>query len=235
MSFDISHVATIVSRIVFYVLSGLSVLSIGAILERWWWFRKRRADLAALGKDLETSLRNGQLEEARARLQKDRSVEAAILRESLAWYPAGADSFQEMLAKSIRDQRKGTEQGLLFLGTLGNNAPFIGLFGTVVGIVNAFKGLGSANANAMGNVMSSIAEALAATAVGILVALPAVIAYNVFQKKSSDVEENALGLGNLVLAVMHARNVGSVPSLGEGAAQVAHDESESKRLTQAQA
>jgi biopolymer transport protein ExbB/TolQ len=207
MSFDISHVATIVSRIVFYVLIALSVLSVGAILERWWWFRKRRGNLAALGKDLEASLLAGDVEGARARLAKDRTVEAAILHEALGWYSAGPASFQEILAKAIRDQRKGTEQGLLFLGTLGNNAPFIGLFGTVVGIVNAFKGLGSANANAMGNVMSNIAEALAATAVGILVALPAVVSYNVFQKRGADVEENALGLGNLVLAVMRSHGI----------------------------
>jgi biopolymer transport protein ExbB/biopolymer transport protein TolQ len=210
MSFDISHVATIVSRIVFYVLVILSVLSIGAILERWWWFRRRRSDRSALSRDLEALLRGGDVEGARARLSKDRSVEAVILNDALGWYRSGPDAFQEILGKAIRDQRKGTEGGLLFLGTLGNNAPFIGLFGTVVGIVNAFKGLGSANANAMGNVMSNIAEALAATAVGILVALPAVVAYNVFQKRGADIEENALGLGNLVLAVMHGQQRGSL-------------------------
>jgi biopolymer transport protein ExbB/biopolymer transport protein TolQ len=234
MSFDISHVATIVSRIVFYVLIGLSVLSVGAILERWWWYRKRRCDLPKLSKDLEASLRAGDLEGAKARLAKDPSVEASIVRQALDWFAAGPDSFQEILAKAIRDARKGTEQGLLFLGTLGNNAPFIGLFGTVVGIVNAFKGLGSANANAMGNVMSNIAEALAATAVGILVALPAVIAYNIFQKRGSDVEENALGLGNLVLAVMHSKHRGELASLGEGASRE-REEAEAQRMTRAQA
>ncbi len=80
-------------------------------------------------------------------------------------------------------RRKKFEAGLLFLGTLGNNAPFIGLFGTVLGIVTAFRELGANSMGAMGNVMSGIAEALIATAVGILVALPAVVFYNVFQKK----------------------------------------------------
>jgi biopolymer transport protein ExbB/biopolymer transport protein TolQ len=235
MSFDISHVATIVSRIVFYVLVILSVLSVGAILERWWWFRRRRSDLPAMSRDLEALLRAGDIEGARARLAADRSVEAVILNDALGWYRSGPDSFQEILGKSIRDQRKGTEGGLLFLGTLGNNAPFIGLFGTVVGIVNAFKGLGSANANAMGNVMSNIAEALAATAVGILVALPAVVAYNVFQKRGADIEENAQGLGNLVLAVMHAQQRGTLGSHPERAHGSATEGSESERLTRAQA
>jgi biopolymer transport protein ExbB/TolQ len=232
MSFDISHVSTIVSRIVFYILVALSVLSVGAILERWWWFRKRRTNLPALTKELETLLRARDVEGARARLAADRSVEAVILNEALGWYQAGPEAFQEILGKSIRDQRKGTEQGLLFLGTLGNNAPFIGLFGTVVGIVNAFKGLGSANANAMGNVMSSIAEALAATAVGILVALPAVVAYNVFQKRGADVEENALGLGALVLAVMHSHPNGGRSAFSE---RSSHEAPEAERLARAQA
>ena len=92
----------------------------------------------------------------------------------------------------------------MFLGTLGNNAPFIGLFGTVLGIVTAFRELGAPGAATAGmnNVMGGIAEALIATAVGILVALPAVISYNVFQKKGADVEENADALGNVVLAAM---------------------------------
>ena len=73
MNFDISHVATIVSRIVFYVLIALSVLSVGAILERWWWFRKRRTDLAPLTKELEVLLRaRGTSKARRTRLAADR-------------------------------------------------------------------------------------------------------------------------------------------------------------------
>jgi biopolymer transport protein ExbB/biopolymer transport protein TolQ len=84
------------------------------------------------------------------------------------------------------------------------------LFGTVLGVVAAFKELGAASANmaaaggtgGMGNVMSGISEALIATAIGILVAIPAVIAFNIFQKKSNDIEENSAALANQVLAVM---------------------------------
>ena len=106
--------------------------------------------------------------------------------------------------KRIRAEMEKTLEGINFLGTLGNNAPFIGLFGTVLGIVTAFRELGNSQAGAMGNVMSGIAEALIATAVGIIVALPAVIFYNVFQKKGSDIEENAAALGNVVIAAMRA-------------------------------
>ncbi len=82
------------------------------------------------------------------------------------------------------------------LGTLGNNAPFVGLFGTVLGVIEAFHQLAdSSNKAAMGNVMSGIAEALIATGVGLFVALPAVVAYNVAQKKIGDIESNAAAMG----------------------------------------
>ncbi len=68
------------------------------------------------------------------------------------------------------------------LGTLGNNAPFIGLFGTVIGIIVAFHELGQNPAGGPSVVMAGISEALVATAVGLIVAIPAVIAYNIFQR-----------------------------------------------------
>jgi biopolymer transport protein ExbB/biopolymer transport protein TolQ len=133
-------------------------------------------------------------------------VEASAVAEALDWYDDGPDAVEQILAKAVRQRRKSFEAGLLFLGTLGNNAPFIGLFGTVLGIVTAFRELGANSMGAMGNVMSGIAEALIATAVGILVALPAVIFYNVFQKKGADIEEHAAALGNVVLAAMKTQN-----------------------------
>jgi biopolymer transport protein ExbB/TolQ len=195
-------VAQLASSAVLYVLLGLSVISIGVIIERWWYFRRRRDDFEALSDALRTMLSKGDLEGARKRLAASPSVEAAAVNEALGWWNEGPDAVEQILVKAVRHRRKKFEGGLLFLGTLGNNAPFIGLFGTVLGIVTAFRELGTAQMGAMGNVMSGIAEALIATAVGIIVALPAVIFYNVFQKKGADVEEQAGALGNVVLASM---------------------------------
>src|SRR5204863_3546222 len=156
----------------------------------------------ALSDALRTMLSKGDLEGARKRLAASPSVEAAVVNEALGWWNEGPDAVEQILVKAVRHRRKKFEGGLLFLGTLGNNAPFIGLFGTVLGIVTAFRELGTAQMGAMGNVMSGIAEALIATAVGFLVALPAVIFYNVFQKKGADIEEQAGALGNVVLASM---------------------------------
>jgi biopolymer transport protein ExbB/TolQ len=195
-------VASVASQAVLYVLLGLSVLSIGVIIERWWYFRRRRDNMDALADQLRRALAKGDLASARKALSGSRSVEAAIVGEALDWYDQGPDAVEQMLAKATRLRRKSFEGGLLFLGTLGNNAPFIGLFGTVLGIVTAFRELGNNSMGAMGNVMSGIAEALIATAIGILVALPAVIFYNIFQKNGGDIEEQAAALGNVVIASM---------------------------------
>jgi biopolymer transport protein ExbB/TolQ len=196
-------IAPLVARTVLYVLIGLSVLSIGVIIERWWFFRRRRDNVAALSDDVRRALGRGDVTEAKKILAASPSIEAEIVGEALGWYGDGVDAVEQILVKATRMRRKRFEAGLLFLGTLGNNAPFIGLFGTVLGIVTAFRELGGNQMGAaMGNVMSGIAEALLATAVGILVALPAVIYYNVFQKKGADVEEGAAALGNVVIASM---------------------------------
>src|SRR3954452_6669399 len=207
-------VAPLVANIILYLLLALSVLSIGVIIERWWFFTRRRTDVAALSDGLRKALRTHDLASARKLLEKNPSIEAEIIHEALGWYDQGPDAVEQIVAKAVRSRRKKFEAGLVFLGTLGNNAPFIGLFGTVLGIVTAFKELGASTGNAgasagMNNVMASISEALIATAVGILVALPAVIYYNIFQKKGSDIEEHANGLGSLGLASRQSRN-GSV-------------------------
>src|SRR5262249_3338952 len=151
-------VAQLASSAVLYVLLGLSVISIGVIIERWWYFRRRRDDMDALGEGLRKALVKGDLAAARKLLSASPSVEASIIIEALDWYAEGPESVEQILVKAVRARRKKFEAGLLFLGTLGNNAPFIGLFGTVLGIVTAFRELGTAQMGAMGNVMSGIAE-----------------------------------------------------------------------------
>ena len=117
------------------------------------------------------------------------------------------------MQSAVALERRKLERGLAFLGTLGNNAPFVGLFGTVVGVIHAFEELGHAapghGASAAGQVasqavMASIAEALVATAIGLLVALPAVAAYNYFQRRVNGILAGSEVLSNLVLAYLSA-------------------------------
>jgi len=226
----LTFVAQTGASIVLYILIALSILSIGVVMERWWYFRKRKLDFAKTSADLEKSLRAGDVAGARKELSKSPTVEAACVHDALAWFDDGIEAVQEILIKGVRQRRKVFESGLLFLGTLGNNAPFIGLFGTVLGVVAAFKELGAASGamagsgGGMNNVMGGIAEALIATAIGILVAIPAVVAYNMFQKRGADIEENTAALGNVIVATMKAARPVKAPRKEEGSGRTTRNQ-----------
>ncbi|UPT74212.1 MAG: MotA/TolQ/ExbB proton channel family protein [Elusimicrobiota bacterium] len=100
----------------------------------------------------------------------------------------------EHLEAALADEKRHLEGKLLWLGTLGNNAPFVGLFGTVLGVIKAFHDLAESGSGPE-VVMAGLSEALVATAVGLLVAIPAVLAYNALSKQVKDIlsETEALG------------------------------------------
>src|SRR3954468_9885460 len=155
-----------------WTLIALSVMSMAVMLERLWYFRAHRVCRRQLATEIRT-----------------------LLRECDAPGEAGAPGLIEMAAPSEMTaaiegvktrQRLRLERRLPFLATLGSNGPFVGLFGTVLGIIKAFHDLaatqGTAGAGAS-TVMSGISEALVATAIGLLVAIPAVVAFNYFQRR----------------------------------------------------
>jgi biopolymer transport protein ExbB len=184
------------------------------MLERAWVFARMREDLDALLRDLGAYLSAGDLMGARARFASSRSAEAAVVVAGLGQALRGPEAAAEAMSGALTRQRLKLEHRLSFLGTLGNNAPFIGLLGTVVGIVMAFDRLGEARVDGHQavptEVMSSIAEALVATAVGLAVAIPAVAAFNHFQRRIKVVSANADALTRLLLA--HLRGTGGDPS-----------------------
>jgi biopolymer transport protein ExbB len=186
---------------VMWLMIGLSILSLAIIFERAWFFHTTSDDLEALARTLASKLRKGDLEGARAAMEVSRSAEAAVVIAGLIEAPRGAAAAREAMAGATAIQRIRLERRLAFLGTLGNNAPFIGLFGTVVGIVMAFEELGKMGANAgAGTVMASIAEALVATAIGLAVAIPAVASFNYFQRRIKAIVSSTDALTRVLLA-----------------------------------
>jgi biopolymer transport protein ExbB len=189
---------------VLWVLVCLSVLSIAIMLERAVYFaRHRLPDSEALA----VRLARGELDAVRAAVQGRKGMEAAILREGLASAPQGADSVEQVIASTLARERPQYERFLSFLGTLGNNAPFIGLFGTVLGIIKAFHDLGSMNAKGAAiqqTVMAGISEALVATAVGLAVAIPAVVAFNIFNRQLKTLTSRAHALGHALVGSLRA-------------------------------
>jgi biopolymer transport protein ExbB/TolQ len=185
---------------VLWLLLLMSLLSVATIIERFVFFRRRRLRVVPFSRALEAALRSGDLNAVRALLKNTPGPESTILLRALEWFDDGADAMSEVLEMAIREQRLELEHGSTFLGTVGNNAPFVGLLGTVLGVVAAFQELGETSGTSMGSVMGGIAEALIATALGIGVALPAVVAYNLFTKRAYETEDNARALMSLILA-----------------------------------
>jgi biopolymer transport protein ExbB len=112
----------------------------------------------------------------------------------------GSDATDRAVRSYITEQRPLMDRGLTVLATLGSNAPFIGLFGTVLGIIKAFGGLAESSAEGTQAVMASISFALVATAVGLFVAIPAVVAYNAFARNLKTVINQCEWLRDLYLS-----------------------------------
>jgi len=170
------------SRWVLWLMLALSLGAITIIIERVWFFVQERAPRDVLASALRALGADGPAA-ALAKLKGVPSMEAAVARTCLEHAGDGAAAVEEHKAAVLEDERLRYEKRLAFLGTLGNNAPFIGLFGTVLGIIRAFHDLAGNTMQGTQAVMSGIAEALVATAVGLIVALPAVATYNTFIRR----------------------------------------------------
>jgi biopolymer transport protein ExbB len=189
---------------VLWLLCVLSVLSIAVMLERAVYFSSHSLE----GSDaLAVKLAKGELDAVRKQIDGKKGMEAAVLREALNSLASGPDSVEEVIAATVARERPQYERFLSFLGTLGSNAPFIGLFGTVLGIIKAFHDLGQSGAKGAAiqqTVMAGISEALVATAVGLAVAIPAVVGYNVLTRSLKTITSRTNALGHAL--VSHLRS-----------------------------
>ena len=194
---------------ILWFLGLLSAASLALAAERWLYLRRRGGDLEALARSLDADLAAGAFDKARATLAQSTAVAARVADAGLRLADRGTGSAEKAMQSATALERTRLERGLAFLATVGNNAPFLGLFGTVVGVIHAFEELGHAapghGATSTGQVasqavMAGIAEALVATAVGIAVALPAVAAYNYLQRRVVSMLSGTDVLSNLVLA-----------------------------------
>ncbi|HEY4121330.1 MAG TPA: MotA/TolQ/ExbB proton channel family protein [Byssovorax sp.] len=192
---------------VMWLMIGLSVVSVAIILERAWFFWSLRDDLGVLARELRAALGTS-IDAAKKRMEASPSAEAAVVVAGLTVAHDGPAAASEAMAGAQALQKMKLERRLAYLGTLGNNAPFIGLLGTVIGVVAAFDTLGhqtkgataSAGQVAAEATMIAIGEALVATAVGLAVAIPAVIFNNYFQRLIKSTLANTEALTRVLMA-----------------------------------
>jgi biopolymer transport protein ExbB len=175
-------------------LAALSVFSVGVIVDKHRRFRSAARQSQMFKSVFKKFLHGGEVQELIEAVQKHpNSHVAQVVSAGIHEYDGvrqkGGDPVEslELVTSALRDSRAETliqlKRGLGFLATIGSTAPFIGLFGTVVGIINAFRGIAATGSGGMAAVSGGIAEALVATALGIFVAIPAVVAFNIFTGK----------------------------------------------------
>jgi biopolymer transport protein ExbB/TolQ len=187
---------------VIYLLILASVFSLAVIVERFFVLRRERGFYREFRSALADHLDRGDVKSASALVQKAPGAAAALLRVGLARPEAGPAAVEERLAAARIEAKYQLERRLWVLGTLGNNAPFVGLFGTVLGVIKAFADLAGAEGSGPEVVMAGLSEALIATAVGLLVAIPAVMAYNYLMKRAGELLADVDGLSRRLLAAL---------------------------------
>jgi biopolymer transport protein ExbB len=192
------------SEWVLYLLLGLSLVSVAVMVERWVFFRLHRIDASRLRTDLTKLLEGGDYHGAAKLLQQRDTLETNIVLVGLRAYEKGPESVEDLISGALGTEKARYEKRLNFLATLASNAPYVGLFGTVLGIVRSFRDLAANMADASAAVMAGIAESLIATAVGLLVAIPAVVAFNVFKAKVKSSVTDGQMLSRVLLAQLKA-------------------------------
>ncbi len=188
---------------VLWLLVGLSVLSVAVTVERLLYFVRDRTDSGALSTALTQFFKTADTTAFGTALTAAGGFESRVLTAGVDVANRGPVAAEEAMGAVALAEKLKMERGLSILATVGSNAPFLGLFGTVLGIIKALRDLSMEAAGANDAVIAGISEALVATAVGLLVAIPAVVLYNVLSRYVKNRISRAESLSRQVTAILH--------------------------------
>ncbi|HET6266895.1 MAG TPA: MotA/TolQ/ExbB proton channel family protein [Acidobacteriota bacterium] len=190
---------------VLYLLIFSSVLSVAVMIQKAVFFWRNRLDWGPFTETLSNLLKDGNSQGAITYLSQIPTPPARVVMAGLQNIDRGPEAVEEVLIGKRIAEKIRMESRLMILGTMGNNAPFVGLFGTVLGIIKAFHALSVVQNPNPSVVMAGVSEALIATAVGLLVAIPAVIAYNYFQRKVKEMVSQMDAASRIVLVYLKSK------------------------------
>ncbi len=202
---------------VLWLLIVLSVASVGVMIDRALWLRRRDTDTERFTRELKGAFERGEIDRLQTKYMDDPAIPIQVGLRGLAVRDQGAEAAAEAMHGERARWRRAADRNLIVLGTLGNNVPFVGLFGTVLGVINAFQHLATKAANAEQETLANIAEALSATAIGLLVAIPAVIAFNFFSRRVRVIMGGADEVAHSVLSLIHGAERGGRAVADKGA------------------
>ncbi|MBY0554579.1 MotA/TolQ/ExbB proton channel family protein [bacterium] len=196
--FTIAHYA---DQVVLLILVVMSVLSVGMIFERFFALKKTSENSTAIRAKIRTYLAENNLAGFEELAKDTSSIEGRAASQSLRHLKeSGTQGFEEVFNTFILNEKPEQEKYLAVLATIASNAPFIGLLGTVLGIMKAFNDLSLAADAGQQTVMAGISTALIATAAGLFVAIPAGIFYNYYTRKVKGIYTSLESVKELGLA-----------------------------------
>jgi biopolymer transport protein ExbB len=161
-----------------YPLGVLSVIVFAIAFERLWKYRGLEAATREMTRKLVDHLLKRDLAAARALCEASTTPMSAVFAEGLRWGNFAVEDVQQILATARQEFLTDLKRGVWFVGTIGSLAPYIGLLGTVIGIIKAFQSISASKGGGPEVVAGGVAEALITTAFGLFVAIPAVMGYN---------------------------------------------------------
>ena len=196
--FAVAHVA---DQLVLWILVILSVVSVGMILERFFALSKVSKKSDTIRAQMKLALQAHSVEDIETLSKFPETIEGRAFSLGLKHIKdTGSQGLEEVFNAFALTEKPELEKYLSFLATVGSNAPYVGLLGTVLGIMKAFNDLAQSSEAGQQTVMAGISLALVATAAGLFVAIPAVISYNYYQRKVKSIMVNLESVKELCLA-----------------------------------
>jgi len=195
------------SEWVLWLLVLLSAACVTVAIERVLFLAKSRTPLDKLQQTITSFLEGESTESFSKNLQELKGIEANVLQSGLrAFQRGGHTAAENAIAGQMVFEKTRLDRGIIVIGTTGSNAPFLGLFGTVLGIIKAFADLATQTDDGAASVMAGISEALVATAIGLLVAIPAVVLYNYLKQRNKNLVSNLQSMSHLMLSRLDESN-----------------------------
>ena len=196
--FAVAHLA---DQAVLWILLILSVVSVGMILERWFALKKISSESQRIRSRIKLALQSNSVEDIEDIAKDPTSIEGRAASYALKHMrDSGTKGLEEVFNVFMLTEKPELEKSLGFLATIGSNAPYVGLLGTVLGIMKAFNDLATTPEAGQQTVMAGISMALVATAAGLFVAIPAVIFYNYYSKQVKGIFTSLESVKELCLA-----------------------------------
>jgi len=183
---DSAHLLELLNQggLTVYPLAVGSIITLAVFLERLWRYRGIAAGTRALTRETIEALVARDTDRARSLCEKSNQPVAKIFLEAMRWKNVALEDLERVIATSRQEAAIDLKRGVWIVGTIGSLAPYVGLFGTVVGIIRAFQDMAEHGAGGFEVVASGISEALVATAAGLAVAIIALMFFNYLQTRA---------------------------------------------------